>query len=68
MKDKVTLQINRRELATILAALRFHQDEHLQGQQGIADSRIREIASDGGIVKPLNFDEVTALCEKLMLA
>jgi len=29
--DGITLRITRRQLATILAALRFHQDENLQG-------------------------------------
>jgi hypothetical protein len=30
-KEYFTLRVSRRELATILAALRFHQDENLQG-------------------------------------
>jgi hypothetical protein len=29
--DAITLRVSRRELATILAALRFHQDENLRG-------------------------------------
>lgn len=54
-----------RELATVLAALRFHQDENLQGHAEIPDQAIREIAMDGCTAKPLSFDEVDRLCEKL---
>jgi hypothetical protein len=61
----ITLRINRRELATILAALRFHQDENLQGGRGIADRAIKDIATDGGLLKPLNSQEVGNLCERL---
>ena len=63
--EGITLRIDRRELATILAALRFHQDENLQGGRKIGDQTINEIATDGGILKPLNFDEVSSLCERL---
>jgi hypothetical protein len=63
--NAITLRIDRRELATILAALRFHQDENLQGSQGIADQAIQEIATDDGHFKPLTFQEVGQLCERL---
>jgi hypothetical protein len=63
--DSTTLRINRRELATILAALRFHQDENLQGTRDIPDQFIKEIATDGGLFKPLGFQEVGKLCERL---
>ena len=53
-----------RELATILAALRFHQDENLHGD-GVADKAIEEIATDGGRFTPLSSKEVGTLCEKL---
>jgi hypothetical protein len=59
------LDIDARELATILAALRFHQDENLQGRSEIADLTIQDIATDGGILKPLTFQEVDVLCERL---
>ena len=59
------LCIDDRERGTILAALRFHQDENLQGRRGIADLHLREIATDGGRLKPLNYDEVGRLCERL---
>lgn len=61
----ITLHITRRELATILAALRFHQDENLQGGRDIPDQFINEIATDGGLFKPLTFGEVGKLCERL---
>jgi hypothetical protein len=63
--DAITLRITRRELATILAALRFHQDENLQGSPAIPDQFIKDIATDGGLFKPLNFKEVGKLCERL---
>ena len=56
--NAITLRITRRELATILAALRFHQDEDLQGTRDIPDQFIKEIATDGGLFKPLSFEEV----------
>jgi hypothetical protein len=63
--DVIALRINRRELATILAALRFHKDENIRGSRQIADKFIKEIATDGGLLKPLDFDEVGNLCERL---
>ena len=59
------LLANDRELATILAALRFHQAENLQGMGEILDQAIREIATDTGKLTPLDFHEVEDLCEKL---
>ena len=63
--EAVTLRIDRRELATILAALRFHQDENLQGSPETPDQFIKEIATDGGLVRPLDFREIGKLCERL---
>ena len=63
--DVVRPRITRRELATTLAALRFHQDENLRGGRGIPDRFIKEIATDGGHLKPLSFREVGKLCERL---
>ena len=59
------LQVDDRELATILAALRFHQTENLQGAGEIPDQFIREIATDGGRLSPLRCQEVDDLCERL---
>ncbi len=54
------------ELATILAALRFHRDENLQPADAqIPDMVIREIATDSGRLKPLSYRQVDALCERL---
>ena len=57
--------VDRRELATILAALRFHQDENLQNRVTIPDEQIRDIATDEGSWEPLDFNEVDRLCEKI---
>jgi len=67
-KKDVTLPVSRRELATILAALRFHQDENLQGGCEIQDQSVREIATDCGRLQPLTFEEVSALCERMNLS
>ena len=66
-KENIKLGVGRRELATILAALRFHQDENLQGGGEIPDQAVREIATDCGQLKPLTFEEVGALCERMNL-
>jgi hypothetical protein len=58
------LYVDRRELATILAALRFHQDENLQSGH-IPDQAINEIATDVGLVEALSFEEVDDLCQRL---
>ena len=64
-KDAITLRVNRRELATILAALRFHEDENLQAGRDVPDHLVKEIATDGGLFKPLKSQEVNKLCERL---
>jgi len=64
-KKLCTFVVDRRELATILSALRFHQDENLQNRSEIPDEVIKDIASDGGSLKPLGFDDVNRLCEKI---
>jgi hypothetical protein len=65
MRKEFTLAVDGRELATILAALRFHQDENLRIGPGIADQAIEEIASDCGSLKPLDFEDVGRLCERI---
>jgi hypothetical protein len=57
--------LDRRELATILAALRFHQDENLSSGPPIADACSADIASDGGTLTPLSTAEIDALCRRL---
>ena len=59
------LAVDDRELATILAALRFHQAENLQGRGEIPDLAICDIATNAGAVTPLSFEEVSRLCERL---
>ncbi len=65
LKDEFTLAVDERQLATILAALRFHQDENLQGRTEIPDSRIDDIATDCGTFKSLTCEEVSTLCERI---
>ena len=61
------LPIDDRELATILAALRYHQAENLQGTGEIPDQAIRDITTDSGCLQPLGFEDVEQLCERLNL-
>ena len=67
LDKEVSVTVDDRELATILGALRFHQAENLQGSSDIPDQAIRDIASDCGRLKPLSFDEVEGLCERINL-
>ena len=60
-----TIAIDDRELATILAALRYHQDENQAGGNGTIDQAIQEIATDGGQLKPLTSGEIDQLCQRL---
>lgn len=64
-KKQCTFVVDRRELATLLAALRFHQDENLQNHSEIPDEIIKDIASDGGSLKALGYKDVNRLCEKI---
>jgi hypothetical protein len=65
--EAITLAVTRRELATVLAALRFHQDENLQHGTGIWDEPTQEIATQGGLFDALSSEEIDALCERLSL-
>ena len=65
VKKQFALVVDGRELATILAALRFHQDENLQIGPDIPDRAIKDIATDSGSLKPLNFKDVGRLCERI---
>jgi len=68
MSKELTLTVDRRELATILAALRFHQDENLRDGPGTAGQAIEGIATDCGSFEPLDFDEVSRLSERMNLS
>ena len=65
LKKQFAVVVDGRELATILAALRFHQDENLRIGSEIPDQVIKDIATDGGSLKPLDSNEVSGLCEKI---
>jgi len=64
-KQQCTFVVDRRELATILAALRFHQDENLRNGPDIPDEAIKDIATDCGSLKPLSFNGVNRLCKRI---
>jgi hypothetical protein len=59
------LPVSRQEAATILAALWFHRDENLQGDGRIPDKVVQRIATDGGRLAPLTFEEVGRLYARL---
>jgi hypothetical protein len=65
VKKQFGLVVDGRELATILAALRFHQDENLRVGPDIPDRAIKDIATDSGLLKSLDFKDVSRLCEKI---
>ena len=56
------LSITSRELATILAALRYWQ---ANDRNTAAQAPEYDIASDAGQFEPLGNDEIDALCEQL---
>ena len=65
--SRVPLLVDDSELATVLAALRFHQAENLQAAADIPDQAIRDIATDGGRLEALGFEDVDLLCERINL-
>ncbi|MFC1783810.1 hypothetical protein ACFL02_09545 [Planctomycetota bacterium] len=64
IKKRIPILINQRELATILAALRYYQEENLSDSDKISQE-IKEIATNAGLLKPLNLKEVDELCERI---
>lgn len=54
------MNLNAREMATVLAALRYWAREGL-GSGG----HERDIATDGDLLEPLTGEEIAALCERL---
>ena len=56
------LSITSRELATILAALRYWQASN---RNAATQAPEHDIASNGGEFEPLGNDEIDALCEQL---
>ncbi len=57
------MDLSKRELATVLAALRNYQRD-IEGVNG----DIADIATDSGALQALNSAEIDALCENLNLA
>ena len=60
----MTIEVNSRELATLLAALCFHQEKNLCGQV-IGAAVVADIATDGDTLRALNHTEVEELCQRL---
>jgi hypothetical protein len=54
------MKLRKRELATVLAALRFYQKEDLDNEPDIND-----IATDGWTLDALTVAEIDSLCEEL---
>jgi hypothetical protein len=72
----VVLQVDPREFATILAALRFWQrtglscDHYGNGNDAgclVLPPEENDIATDGSTLEPLGEDEIDELCERLNL-
>jgi hypothetical protein len=53
-------EMNKRELATVLAALR-----HYQSITSTSWGRVESVATDGGSFPAMSFREIDSLCEKL---
>ena len=65
LEKQFALDVDERELATILAALRIYQDEYFRIRPDIPDQAIKDIATDCGALKPLDYSEVNKLCERI---
>ncbi len=65
----LTGQLSDRELATVLAGLRYWQ-RHGARQMLTSGNRLLEddIATSGGTLQPLTVEEIDALCDRLNLA
>ena len=59
------MQLDYRELATVIAALRFYQRGLLGGPSTFASYAESDIATGGGTLVPLDDLEIDALCERL---
>lgn len=56
------VNLSEAELATVLAALRFWQSK---GQLESATFGLQQIATNEGLVEPLDSDQIDDLCEKI---
>lgn len=62
------LQVDEREFATILAALRYWQRDGLSADEHgdlATPGPENDVATDGGTHEPLDLDEIDELCERL---
>jgi hypothetical protein len=64
-----TITLNARELATVLAALRYWEAKQCQARIGLEEATaLAVIASDGGQFDPLDAPAIDALCERINTA
>lgn len=57
------MKLSRRQLGTVLAALRFYQAD-LEGRP-VSRAELSDIASDGNELEPLTVVEIDQLCEHI---
>lgn len=62
-----TITLNDRELATVLAALRFYQRMRLTPNRSLTNADLDDILTNGGKVKPLDAGQIDELCELINL-
>lgn len=60
----IKLSVSSQELSTILAALRYYQEEN-QGEPEERSDRIHAIATDDDNETSMNTDGIDALCERI---
>ena len=65
MNYQTTITLDERELATVLASLRFYQRNLLGGPSTFASYPESDIATDEGKLVPLTDTEIDTLCEEL---
>lgn len=63
-KDQTNLSVTNQEHATILAALRYYQ-ENGQGEPHNRSDAIHDIATNGGAVVSMDADGIDDLCQKI---
>jgi hypothetical protein len=64
MEYPIKIAVDSAELATILAALRYYQQEGC-GDPNYRSDAIHEIATDGGNETSLDSDGIDSLCERI---
>lgn len=63
IEQQWAIAINRRELSVILAGLRLFQESR-EGE-ALGMDAYKDIASNGGSLRPLSYKEIDHLCERI---